>query len=436
MDSPSFQALGERRFLQGPIGRLTLLKPIKLLTMVLVKTFRLREGTVRVKASRLILLAAVAAFALLLCAGCGRAAQGEGSSFSAPSEAPEVVLSSSLPDEQQVRSEPFEVSLGFIGDICLADNYVPMEYLASIGSSDISDGIDRRFIDKMNEVDLMWANNEFVLSDRGEPLEGKAYTFRGATANVSYLKDLGIDIVGLANNHTFDYGEEAFLDPLGTLKGAGSPYVGAGRDFKEASAPMYMTADGVTLAYVAASSAEYTVYTPEAGKNEPGIMWCYDDAKFLDEIRKAASYADFVVALPHWGTEHSTILEPEQIESAHAYIDAGADAVIGAHPHILQGIEYYEGKPIMYSLGNFWFDDYDIDTLLAEVRLSGERDANGRPDMRTASVELVVHPGTQSGVFTSWAATRDERDRIFRYIEEISEDQVSISSEGLVSASG
>ena len=389
----------------------------------------------RMKAFRFILSITVVILSLLLCAGCGRAGQSEASASASPNEVSEGASSSSVADKTQALNEPFEVSLGFIGDICLADNYVPMEHLASIGSTDISDGIDRRFIDKMNEVDLMWANNEFVLSDRGEPLDGKAYTFRGATANVSYLHDLGIDIVGLANNHTFDYGEEAFLDTLDTLKSAGIPYVGAGRDFKEASAPMYMTYDGVTFAYVAASSAEYTVYTPEAGKDEPGIMWCYDDAKFLDEIRKAAAYADFVIALPHWGTEHSTILEPEQIESAHAFIDAGADAVIGAHPHILQGIEYYEGKPIMYSLGNFWFDDYDIDTLLAEVRLSGERDANGRPDMGTASVELVVHPGTQSGVFTSWAATRDERDRIFRYIEEISEDQVSISSEGRVSAS-
>lgn len=310
-----------------------------------------------------------------------------------------------------------------------------MEHLEEINSTDISDGIDRRFINKMNEVDLMWANNEFVFSDRGEPLEGKAYTFRGATANVSYLHDLGIDIVGLANNHTFDYGREAFLDTLDTLKNAGIPYVGAGRDFGEASAPMYMTSDGVTFAYVAASSAEYEIYTPEAGEDEPGIMWCYEDEKFLDEIRKAARYADFVIALPHWGTEHSTVLEPAQIESAHAYIDAGADVVIGAHPHILQGIEYYEGKPIMYSLGNFWFDDYDIDTLLAEVRLHGERDAYGRPDMRTASVELVVYPGTQSGVFTSWAKTHDERDRIFRYLEEISDYQVSISDGGLVSPS-
>ena len=141
----------------------------------------------------------------------------------------------------------FEVSLGFAGDLCLADNYIPMEHLAELNSTDISDGIDQRFIDKMREVDLMWINNEFVFSDRGEALEGKMWTFRGATKNVSYLHDLGADIVGLANNHVFDYGEDSFLDTLDTLSNAGIVTVGAGRNFAEASAPVYLESHGAKL---------------------------------------------------------------------------------------------------------------------------------------------------------------------------------------------
>ena len=125
------------------------------------------------------------------------------------------------------------------------------------------------------------------------------------------------------------------------------------------------------------------------------------------------------------------MLEEKQISSAHAYIDAGADAVIGTHPHILQGIEFYNGKPIMYSLGNFWFDDYDIDTLVAELRITGEQEG-GKATMNAENVELVLYPGTQSNVFTSWASTSDERNRIFRYLEEISDDQVRISDDGVV----
>ena len=188
--------------------------------------------------------------------------------------------------EDEARS--YDFTLGFAGDICLGDNYIPMQHLAAIGSEDISDGIDPRFIEIMRGMDLMWINNEFVYSRRGEPLPGKAWTFCGDPDNVSYLKDLGVDIVGLANNHTFDFGEVSFLDTLETLEDAQIPYVGAGRNLAQASEPVYLEADGFRIAYVAASRAEYTIYTPEATDTEPGILWCYDYDRFLKSIEKAA----------------------------------------------------------------------------------------------------------------------------------------------------
>ena len=324
----------------------------------------------------------------------------------------------------------YDFTLGFAGDICLADNYIPMQHLAAIGSEDISDGIDPRFIEIMKGMDQMWINNEFVYSRRGEPLPTKMWTFCGDPDNVSYLKDLGVDIVGLANNHTFDFGEVSFLDTLETLEKAQIPYVGAGRDIEQAAAPVYLEADGFKIAYVAASRAEYTIYTPEAAETEPGILWCYDYTRFLESIKKAAENADYVIALPHWGVEHSTVLEDEQIYGAHALIDAGADAVIGAHPHILQGIEYYEGKPIIYSLGNFWFDDYDIDTLVAELHIKGKK-TDKDASLKKAKVELKLYPGTQSGVYTALADTEEWRTRILQYLEGISVN-VNIDEKGVV----
>ncbi len=326
----------------------------------------------------------------------------------------------------------YHISLGFIGDICFADNYVPMQHLADIGSSDIADGIDPVFIQIMKKMDLMWANNEFVYSDQGEALEGKAFTFKGSPANVRYLHDLGIDVVGLANNHVFDYGEAAFYDTLQTLEDADIPYTGAGRNEKEARGPVYLTVDGFTIALVNASNAEYTIYTPEAIGDEPGIAWCYDTTKFIEDIQTGAANADFVIALPHWGTEHSTELTWEQTEGAHAFIDAGADAVIGAHAHNLQGMEYYEGKPILYNLGNFWFDDYDdVDTVVAEIRLTGGGTAETGAELRKGTVELVLHPGRQSEVYTAYASSAEERDRIFRYIEAIS-GNITIDENGIL----
>lgn len=344
--------------------------------------------------------------------------------------APKIPAKTDAPKAAEETERNYDFTLGFAGDICLADNYIPMQHLAAIGSEDISDGIDPRFIEIMKGMEQMWINNEFVYSRRGEPLPTKAWTFCGDPDNVSYLKDLGVDIVGLANNHTFDFGEVSFLDTLETLEKAEIPYVGAGRTMKEAGAPVYLEVDGFKIAYVAASRAEYTIYTPEATDTEPGILWCYDYTRFLESIKTAAENADYVIALPHWGVEHSTVLEEEQIYGAHALIDAGADAVIGAHPHILQGIEYYEGKPILYSLGNFWFDDYDIDTLVAELHIKGktkDKDAS----LKKAEVELKLYPGTQSGVYTAFADTEEWKTRILQYLEGISVN-VNIDEDGVV----
>ena len=363
------------------------------------------------------------------------ASKGTGSPTSEKTDASKGIGSSSsektkTSKEAVEQDRSYDFTLGFAGDICLADNYIPMQHLAAIGSEDISDGIDPRFIEIMKGMDQMWINNEFVYSRRGEPLPTKMWTFCGDPDNVSYLKDLGVDIVGLANNHTFDFGEVSFLDTLETLEKAQIPYVGAGRDIEQAAAPVYLEADGFKIAYVAASRAEYTIYTPEAAETEPGILWCYDYTRFLESIKTAAENADYVIALPHWGVEHSTVLEDEQIYGAHALIDAGADAVIGAHPHILQGIEYYEGKPIIYSLGNFWFDDYDIDTLVAELHIKGKK-TDKDASLKKAKVELKLYPGTQSGVYTALADTEEWRTRILQYLEGISVN-VNIDEKGVV----
>ena len=119
-----------------------------------------------------------------------------------------------------------------------------------------------------------------------------------------------------------------------------------------------------------------------------------------------------MIALPHWGTEHSTILETAQTDGAKEYIDAGADAVIGAHTHCLQGMDFYNGKPIIYSLGNFWFDDYTLDTMLLELHLTGTT------DHVQVTVEMV--PGTQSERVTRMSSTVQERNRIYAYMESIS----------------
>lgn len=258
--------------------------------------------------------------------------------------------------------------LTFGGDICLADNYLPMQHMQKNGLT-ITDCIDPKLIAEMQTDDLTFMNNEFTISDRGTPMAGKTYTFRAAVKNTALYNTLGVDIVSLANNHAYDYGKDAFLDTLSALESYGVDAVGGGKDLADAMSPMYYLVNGRKIAYVAASRAEKYKMTPEATADAPGILRCYDTAKFLQVIREAEANSDFVIALVHWGTEYSAELEEAQTSTARDYIDAGADLIVGAHAHQLQGIEYYKGKAIFYNLGNFWFNDYELGTGLLKVEI-------------------------------------------------------------------
>ena len=271
-------------------------------------------------------------------------------------------------------AEQKTTTLIFGGDICLADNYLPVKHMTAAGHS-IDTCIDPALVQIMRNADVTFLNNEFTISDRGTPMAGKTYTFRAATANTAWYQTLGVDIVSLANNHAFDYGEEAFLDTLDTLESYGIAQVGGGRNLEEAQTIQYYIVNGRKIAYVAATRAEKNIMTPAAGENSPGVLRCYDTALTEAAIREAKANSDFVVACIHWGTEYSYTLEKDQIDSARLYIDAGADVIVGAHAHQLQGIEYYNGKPIFYNLGNFWFNAYDIDTGLLQVQITPEGEA-------------------------------------------------------------
>lgn len=298
------------------------------------------------------------------------------------------------------------IQLTFGGDICLADNWQVMQYYETTENG-ISDCISPFLIDKMKTADIAMLNNEFCFSSGGSPLEGKTWTFRGKPSNVSIYAELGIDIVDLANNHCYDYGKQAFLDTLDTLRGAEIEYMGAGKDIDEASRPVYYIIEGRKIAYVAATRAEKNIKTPEATDSEPGVLRCYDPAAFIEVIKEADQNADIVIANLHWGTEDSHWLEDVQPETAYQYVDAGADLIVGSHAHCLQGIEFYKGVPIIYNLGNFWFSEYDIDTGLLGVTVNDD-----------CSMELVFYPATQRGCRTTYVGGEDEGVRILTCLQE------------------
>lgn len=310
-------------------------------------------------------------------------------------------------------------TLTFGGDICLADNYVVMEYMKE-NELGITDCIDPELIAEMTAADIAFMNNEFTISDRGAPLANKAYTFRASPENTAHYRTLGIDIVSLANNHAYDYGADAFADTLDTLKAHEIAAIGGGKNLDEAMKPFYYLVNGRKIAFVAATRAEKYRLTPQATEDTSGVLRCYDTKLFLETIREAEANSDYVIACIHWGTEYSAELQDVQRETARDYIDAGVDLIIGAHAHQLQGIEYYNGRPIFYNLGNFWFNGYDIETGLVKVELFSD-----------GSERFTFLPAMQSGHVTTSEIGSDKGSEILAHLQSYSIG-VSIDENGVV----
>lgn len=361
------------------------------------------------------------AVSMALC-GCGRTAP-----TTAPQANTEYVLQATEAieteeTEEAVDKHPFDFTVCFGGDISLADDAVTTARMEA-SENGIFDCISPELVDVMQSADIMCLNNEFTYSTNGSPMEGKAYTFRANPARVAVLDQLGVDLVNLANNHVYDYGKQALLDTFSTLEEDGMPYFGAGRTLEEAMQPCYMEVDGKIIAFVAASRAEKNKMTPQATEDSPGILRCYDTTLFVEEIREADANADFVIAYVHWGTEYSNVLEPVQEETAGEYIDAGADAIIGAHPHCLQGIDYYNGAPIFYSLGNYWFNSKTLDTMLVQLHIYGDDEGY--------VIEPTIVPAIQTGSTTSYLTDSEDRLELYQYLMELSPN-ASIDENGLV----
>lgn len=325
------------------------------------------------------------------------------------------------PADEEPDLHPYDFTIDMTGDINLADNWNTMEYYAQQANG-IYDCIDQELIRKMQQADLTWANVEFSISDRGEPMAGKYYTFRADPSHVSILQELGIGLANLANNHVYDYGRDAFEDTLRCLSEHGIPYVGAGMDAKEAQQPYDIEIDGKTVACVSATRAEKNILTPEAGEHTPGVFRCYDMEKLLETVREAKQQADFVIVYVHWGTEYSETLESVQTEDAHALAEAGADVVVGAHPHCLQGVEYYEGVPILYSLGNYWFNEKTLDTALLQLHFSG--------DDTEQHLEVQMIPAKQENHVTRMLTEENEINAWIEHMKKMSPSKIEILKDG------
>lgn len=315
-----------------------------------------------------------------------------------------------------------DFTLGFTGDINFTEGDYVMPHADDLPNG-VLDCIDDTFRREMAAVDIMLINNEFPYTDRGSPTPGKRYTFRAKPKRVQALLDLGVDVVSLANNHTYDYGAVSFEDTITTLNNANLPFVGAGQNFAEASAPTTFLINGYKVGFLACSSVESPIQTPVAGENSPGIMGAYDSGEAMAAaIRRAKETCDYVIAYPHWGIERTTVLTDAQLTNGKKYIDAGACAVIGNHPHVLQGMEIYRGCPIAYSLGNFWFNALTQPTGMIRLRISAD------------GVETVFIPGRQIHSEVHYMKDAADRRVLYDDIVSWSPAPLRIDDDGVVTA--
>ena len=261
----------------------------------------------------------------------------------------------------QVAQKPEKrvISLNFVGDILAA---------RSVETTMRKTSYDYPFAKITNELadaDITFANLETPLigtATSGKTTVGGTTVFRGDVAFAQALQRAGIDIVSIANNHMKDQGERGVLSTISALDSAGVAHAGAGKNLEEARALTVLERQGVKVGYLAYNDSDVVPPSYHATDVQSGTN-IMNTERLREDIEQARSKVDVLIVSMHSGTEYvTTYPNSHQTEFAHAAIDAGADMVIGHHPHVLEPLEIYKGKYIFYSLGNFVFDQPWPDT--------------------------------------------------------------------------
>lgn len=325
-------------------------------------------------------------------------------------------VSSNRIKELTPKSQTKDTTISFVGDVSLADDwYIMPEYdkrnkkVYGILSEDV--------VNIMTSSDIMVANNEFTISNRGEKMPNKYYTFRASPQRLSIYEEMGVNLVTLANNHIYDYGETAFYDALDALEQYEIPYIGAGRNIEEAKEPYYYIINGYKIGFVNATRAEKYILTPEATETTGGVLRCYNPTTFIEVIKEAKNNCDYLIALVHWGKEDSSKLEQVQIDTSKQYIEAGADVIVGTHAHTLQGIDFYQEKAIVYNIGDFIFNHETKDTGIFQLKINED-----------GSLNYYFKPCKQDNKYTS-ILSGEEQIRVLNKMRTLSPN-ITIEADG------
>lgn len=370
-------------------------------------------------------LAAIAAgtLCMTMIAGCGQETPAKGqdavitgsmeaetdSSIPEDPVSPENVIEGTVIEEET--PEPF--TMFFTGDVLIksaTESIYDSEGIGGLFSPDL--------LHEMQSADLCMINQEFPFGVGGTKAPDKQYTFKSDPKYVQAFLDMGVDIVTLANNHVLDFGPDVLNQTFDTLDEAGIDYVGAGESIERAKAWESYEINGTSIAILGASRV-IPVVEWNVDNAQPGVFCTYDPAQLVEQITLAEQEHDLVIVAVHWGIERAEYPEEYQRNMAKAYIDAGADLVVGNHPHVIQGVEYYNGAPIVYSLGNYLFNQNNRPTAALKVHVDPEQELKIQMvPIATSDYQIYVSEG-------------DAAADMISYIQSLSFD-VTLDQEGYV----
>lgn len=254
---------------------------------------------------------------------------------------------------------------------------------------------------QLSAADLTIVNLETAITDRGTA-EPKTYHFRTTPVAIDALKAAGVDAVSIANNHTLDYGRVGLLDTLDALRRADYPAFGAGADTDEAYRPWLTTVHGVKIAVLGFSQVGELSSSWAPGPDKPGIAMAFDTTRAIAAVTAARRQADLVIVFNHWGDEASSCANTAQKTFAGKLSAAGADLIIGAHAHTLQGSGWLGPTFVAYGMGNFLWYGESKSTETGLLRLT----VRDRAVTKREFLPAVVSSTGQPTLLTGTAATR------------------------------
>ena len=246
---------------------------------------------------------------------------------------------------------PYSISFATTGDLIFWREVA--DYIDANGGASAMANI----ADTLAQADVTISNLESPLSDNeSEPVIDKDVYIIGRPSAIDSITNSGIDVVSLANNHIMDYTGPALKDTLAALDGAGILHAGAGMNEAQAETPAELEVNGASIAFFS-----WTDIVPDyfvAFGDEPGVVSARLNMKdACKRVSEAKATHDIVIVAMHWGVEYEDYISDYlQSEPAHQLVDAGADVILGNHPHVMEGVEFYKGSLIAYAHGNcvFW----------------------------------------------------------------------------------